>query len=77
MIAKYGTNPQSSSFTSRYEAMEYYNAWADFWRDDIGVNVIPAQTKLKKASVKWSQYQNAPISESQHIIWKNTGAFLD
>ena len=76
MIAKYGTNPQSSSFTSHEEAKDYYNAWADFWRDDIGVNVIPAQTKLKKTSIKWSQWQNSPIPESQHITWKNSGAFI-
>jgi putative DNA primase/helicase len=77
MIAKYGTNPQSSSFASRHDAMEYYNTLADFWRYDVGVNVIPVQTKLKKIFIKWSQYQNASIPESQHIAWKNSGAFLD
>jgi P4 family phage/plasmid primase-like protien len=77
IIAKYGINPQSSFFASRHDAMEYYNAWADFWRYNIGVNVIPAQTKLKKTSVKWSQYQNASIPEWQHTAWKNNGAFLE
>ncbi|HEY7570221.1 MAG TPA: phage/plasmid primase, P4 family [Nitrososphaeraceae archaeon] len=69
------SNPQS--FDSRHEASRYHNAFADFWRYDIGVNVIPAQTKLKKISIKWSPYQNAPIPESQHIAWKNSGAFMD
>ena len=65
------------SFTSREDAMEYHNTYADFWRYDIGVNVIPAQTKLKKTSIKWSQYQNAPIPEFQHIAWKSSGAFIE
>ena len=77
MIAKYGMNPQSSSFTSHEDAKEYHNAWADFWRYYIGINVIPAQTKWKKTSVKWSPYQNAPIPEFQHIAWKSSGAFIE
>jgi putative DNA primase/helicase len=77
MIAKYGLNPQSSSFMSRHDAIEYNNTYADLWRHHIGVNVIPAQTKLKKIAVRWSQYQNAPIPEVQHIEWKKNGAFLD
>ena len=48
MIAKYGHNPQSSSFASYEDAIEYYNAFADWWRYGLGVNVIPANTKLKK-----------------------------
>ena len=77
MLAKYGTNPQSCSFASRQDAIEYHNTYADYWRYDIGVNVIPAQTKLKKTSIKWLQYQNAPIPESQHTAWKNSGAFTE
>ena len=77
MLAKYGTNPQSCSFASRQAAIEYHNTYADYWRYDIGVNVIPAQTKLKKTSIKWLQYQNAPIPESQHTVWKNSGAFTE
>lgn len=77
MIVKYGPNPQPSSFTSHEDIKEYYNAWADFWRYEIGVNVIPAQTKLKRISVKWASYQNAPIPEWQHNTWKNNGTFID
>jgi hypothetical protein len=75
LINKYGTNPQSSSFELS-EEREYYNSWADFWRYVIGINVILADTKTKKPIIKWSQYQNNPISEMQHIQWKVEGAFL-
>ncbi len=46
------------------------NEWADFWRYQIGVNVIPADTKNKTTWVKWSQYQNKPITGEQHKQWK-------
>jgi P4 family phage/plasmid primase-like protien len=75
LINKYGTNPQSSSF-EHSEEKEYYNSWADFWRYVIGINVIPADTKAKKPIIKWSQYQNNPISEVQYIQWKTKGAYL-
>ena len=51
------------------------NDWADFWRYVIGVNVIPANTQEKKVSVNWKGYQNDPISDEQHIKWKDEGAF--
>lgn len=54
---------------------EYCNAWADYWRYYIGVNVIPAIGILKIPKVKWEQYQNAPISEAQHEQWKKQGMF--
>jgi hypothetical protein len=75
LINKHGTNPQSSSFGPG-EEKEYYNAWADFWRYVIGINVIPADTRAKKTNIRWSHYQNNPISEVQHNQWKIEGAFL-
>lgn len=51
------------------------NESADFWRYDIGVNVIPADTKNKKPTVLWSEYQDKPIPESQHEQWKEEKAF--
>jgi P4 family phage/plasmid primase-like protien len=75
LINKHGTNPQSSSFKP-YEEKGYYNAWADFWRYVIGINIISADTRAKKPFIKWAQYQNNPISEVQHIQWKKDGAFL-
>jgi P4 family phage/plasmid primase-like protien len=61
---------------SNHPKREYYNTWADFWRQVIGVNVIPADTRAKKTHIKWSQYQNNPVSEAQHDDWKTGGAFL-
>jgi P4 family phage/plasmid primase-like protien len=51
------------------------NEFADFWRYNIGVNVIPADTRNKKPLVKWSEYRNKPISEWQHNQWKKSGMF--
>jgi hypothetical protein len=71
-----GVNPRSSFFASR-QAIGYYNTFADFWRYDIGVNMIPANTKFKSTSIKWSQYQNTPIPEWQHTAWENSGVFIN
>ena len=51
------------------------NDGADFWRYQIGMNVIPADTRNKKPTVNWKQNQNAPVSEEQHIQWKHDNAF--
>jgi hypothetical protein len=48
LIKKYGVNP--SSFPSIDEEIRYHNTWADFWRFDIGLNVIPANTRVKKTN---------------------------
>jgi hypothetical protein len=53
------------------------NEWANFWRYEIGVNVIPANTREKRTFINWKEYQNSPISEEQHEQWKATGAFND
>jgi hypothetical protein len=47
------------------------NNWADFWRCDIGVNVIPANTKKKKhmnpgKSGKTNQSQTSYIMNGKH-----------
>ncbi|AIF83286.1 hypothetical protein NTE_01214 [Candidatus Nitrososphaera evergladensis SR1] len=52
-----------------------FNEWADFWRNVIGVNVIPADTRNKRTWIKWSQYQDSPISNKQHDEWKATNGF--
>ena len=31
--------------------------WANFWRYEIGVNVIQADTRNKTTGSKWSKYQ--------------------
>jgi hypothetical protein len=45
-LKKYDAYP--SSFYSIGEEIRYHNTWTDFWRQDIGVNVILANTKIKK-----------------------------
>ena len=51
------------------------NESADFWRYDIGVNVLPADTMNKKPLVSWSEWQDRPIPEQLHNTWKEQGAF--
>lgn len=56
------------------------NEWADFWRYDIGVNVIPADSIKKKTFIKWKDdprgnWQIEPIPETIHEEWKKTNAF--
>ena len=51
------------------------NQSADFWRYDIGVNVIPADTINKKPIVCWSEWQDKPIPEELHNQWKAEGLF--
>jgi putative DNA primase/helicase len=49
--------------------------WADFWRFEVGVNVIPANTKYKKPIVTWTEWQNTPIPDEIHEQWKRDGTF--
>jgi len=51
------------------------NEWADFWRYECGLNVIPANSRKKETYEKWSQWQNEGISEEQHSKWKETNSF--
>lgn len=51
------------------------NEWADFWRYQIGLNVIPAIPKTKMPTVKWDEYQFNPIPQEIHDKWKSTNAF--
>ena len=51
------------------------NDWADYWRDEVGVNVIPADTQNKKPLVAWKQYENHPVSDEQHNEWKANDMF--
>lgn len=51
------------------------NKFADYWRYDIGANVIPAVTATKKPLVEWKKWQIEPISEEMHQEWKNKNLF--
>jgi hypothetical protein len=42
------------------------NQEVDFWRHDMGLNVIPADTKNRKPLVSWSEWQHNPIPEELH-----------
>ena len=48
---------------------------ADYWRHNIGVNVIPADTRNKMTNNRWKRYQNSPIPQWQHDQWIKDGAF--
>ncbi|WP_415311986.1 bifunctional DNA primase/polymerase [Candidatus Nitrosocosmicus sp. FF01] len=52
-----------------------FNDAADFWFYQIGVNVISIDSKEKTTYVKWSEFQDGPISEEQYIRWKTEEAF--
>lgn len=49
--------------------------WADFWRYEIGVNVIPANTKYKKPIVAWTEWQDRAIPKELHEQWKREKQF--
>ncbi len=56
------------------------NRWADFWRYNIGVNVIPADSVSKKPIVSWQKdprgnWQLEPIPKEIHDEWKTKGSF--
>ena len=51
------------------------NDWADFWRYDIGVNVIPADTRRKVTYESWAEWQENPIPHELYSEWKSSGAF--
>ena len=51
------------------------NDWADFWFYQIGVNVIPADTKNKQTYEHWSQCQDKPIPEEEHEERKRNGEY--
>ncbi len=49
--------------------------WVHWWYEEIGANIIPANSRIKKTWIAWSQYQNAPIPKEQIESWLATGAF--
>ncbi len=58
------------------------NEYADFWRDTVGVNVIPANSITKRTFIKWKDdprgnWQIEPIPKDIHNNWKDTNAFKD
>lgn len=51
------------------------NEYADYWRYNVGVNVIPAKSKEKIPLVKWSEFQDKPIPQKLHDEWKEQNKF--
>ena len=51
------------------------NKWVDFWHYQIGVNLIPADTKEKKTNENWSQWQDKPIPDELHEQRKRKGEY--
>jgi len=52
------------------------NEVADFLRNELHVNVIPANPAKEKGSrLKWKRFQNECVSDEQHERWKAHGAF--
>lgn len=59
------------------ETLKTPNDYADFWRNDIGVNVIPANSINKIPKVKWVEWQDKPIPKELHGQWKKENMFQD
>jgi putative DNA primase/helicase len=55
--------------------MNDFNEWADFWRNRIGVNIIPADSRNKRPIVLWKEFQDKPIPGRLHNQWKNQSLF--
>ncbi len=51
------------------------NDWANYWRNEIGFNIIPAQSKKKSTFIEWSYYQDNLVSEVQYNKWITNGDF--
>ncbi|WP_161486432.1 bifunctional DNA primase/polymerase [Candidatus Nitrosocosmicus hydrocola] len=47
----------------------------DFWYYEIGVNVIPINSKEKITYIKWSEFEYSSVSEEQYIRWKTEETF--
>jgi Bifunctional DNA primase/polymerase, N-terminal len=56
-------------------ATETINDFVDYWRYNIGVNVIPADTQNKRPIIPWDQWQDKPVPEELHNEWKAQGIF--
>ena len=54
---------------------ETANEYADFWRNEIGVNIIPADAIKKVPKVTWTEWQQKPIPQETHDKWKADNLF--
>jgi Bifunctional DNA primase/polymerase, N-terminal len=52
------------------------NAWTDYWHYEIGVNVMPVDSKNKRPLISsWKGWQNNPIVDEQHEQCKKDGSY--
>lgn len=51
------------------------NESADFWYNDIGVNVIPADTKQKTTFENWSQWKDKSMPNEIFESYKKSGYY--
>lgn len=79
---KYWLSKEQIKALSKEEAVEFYNVWADYWRYDIGINVMPGAWRIIDKEKKfipirhWKEYQDKPIPEKVHQDWKDNGSFV-
>lgn len=68
------TTTATADFPNGFKSM---NDAADFWYYKIGANVIPANTKIKKANLlpTWTPWQTNSIPEEVFQGWKDEGLF--
>ncbi|MGD9672127.1 MAG: phage/plasmid primase, P4 family [Candidatus Nitrosocosmicus sp.] len=52
-----------------------YNQFLDYFYYDLGLNVIPVQSKSKQTLIQWKEWQVKPIPEQQFKAWKDKGLF--
>jgi Bifunctional DNA primase/polymerase, N-terminal len=60
---------------STSEGPKTINDWANFWRNNIGANIIPANTRKKETYESWKEWQDKPIPQGLHDEWNTSGAF--
>ena len=63
------------TLTKINESFNNITETADFFRNTIGVNTIPATTQEKTVYISWSTWQSQSISEEQHKEWKDNNSF--
>ena len=54
-----------------------YNEWLDLYFYKRGVNVIPANSKLKRPTISYSEYLDKPVLPETFESWKKEGKFKD
>ncbi len=68
-------NEVLENITPRDSAIDMI-AGANFWHQEIGVNVIPAVSKIKQPNIQaWKPFQDSPNSDEQHNSWIKGGLF--